>query len=284
MSIRSYTPGADEIIRQLPVDAPDVSVVMAVRNGERFLEKAVRSILAQTLTNLELIVIDDGSQDRTPEILDRFGDARMRVLTQPARGLADALNRGVSLARAGLIARMDADDVAMPDRLREQFAFMQDHPQTGLLGTSTMVIDEEGSLLRQWTPPTSHREIRGALIRANQFAHSSVMFRKQVFDAVGGYSDMPFAQDYDLWLRMATHCEVANLPGALVQRRETAGQFGTVRETEQIRWATRARLAALRRGGYSPLAARHIIKPAFASVMPGPARELARRLSGRKAA
>jgi glycosyltransferase involved in cell wall biosynthesis len=257
---------------------------MAVKDGERFLEKSVQSIFGQTISNLELIVVDDGSTDRTSEILDRFGDARMKIVTQPNRGLAASLNRGVSLARAELVARMDADDIAVQGRLHAQFEFMNANPEIGLVGTATTVIDEAGDEKGQWNPPVSDGDIRSALMRANQFAHASVMFRKSVFDSVGGYSDMPFAQDYDLWLRMAGVARVANLPEPLLYRRETADQFGTGRETQQIRWAVRARMNAMKRGDYSPLAARHIVKPAIASMMPGPFREMVRRIGGQKAA
>ena len=284
LNLNSYTPGADEIVRHAPLASPDVSVVMAVKNGERFLEKSVRSILAQTLRNFELIVVDDGSNDRTAEILDRFGDVRMKIVTQPNRGLAASLNRGVSLARTDVIARMDADDVAMPERLEKQLEFLRSNPDVGVVGSATVVINGSGDELRQWTPAISGHDIRNALMRANQFAHASVMFSKSVFNDVGGYSDMPFAQDYDLWLRVAGVSKVANLQEPLLFRRETAGQFGTERETQQIRWAVRARLSAMQRRDYSPLAARHIIKPAMASIMPGPLRELLRRAGGQKAA
>ncbi len=284
MTRYSYTPAADEIVRQVPVDAPSVSVVMAVRDGDRFLEKAVRSILSQSLRNYELIIVDDGSEDRTSEILDRFGDTRLKIVTQPGRGLAAALNRGVSLARASLVARMDADDVAMPARLEKQLNFMEANPEVGLLGTATTLIDEEGNVLGNWSAPDSDRRIKKALIRANQFAHPTVMFRKTLFEAAGGYTDMPFAQDYDLWLRMASLCKMANLVEPLLLRRETAEQFGSRRESRQIRGAMRARIGAVRRGDYSPLAARHLIKPAVASLMPGHVRQFARRVTGQRVA
>lgn len=284
MSGPIYTPGADEIIRHMPVAAPAVSVVMAVKDGERYVEKAVRSVLGQTLRNFELIVVDDGSSDMTPEILDRFADARMRVITQPNHGLAESLNKGVRVARSSLIARMDADDIAEPERLERQVSFMMERPEVGLLGTAALIIDEKGTQVRQWTPPLDDAVIRRELIRANQFAHPSVMFRKDVFEAVGGYADMPYAQDYDLWLRMAGCCKLANLPEPLVRRRETEGQFGTGRETEQVRWAVKARVGALKRGDYPPVAARHLLKPGIAAAMPGKVRELARRITRQKAA
>lgn len=280
----TYDDGVDEFTVSSPAETPDVSVVMAVKDGERYVEKAIRSILGQTFEKFELIVIDDGSSDRTPEILDRFSDPRLRVLTQTNQGLAASLNKGVRVARSSLIARMDADDVCEPERLEKQVAFMSDRPEIGLLGAATRVIDEAGKELRTWTPPLDDAQIRNELIQANQFAHPSVMFRKDVFEAVGGYADMPFAQDYDLWLRMAGVCKLANLPEPLLQRRETEGQFGTERETEQIRWAVRARVDALKSGEFPAASARHLLKPGIAAVMPGKVRQFARRITRQKAA
>ena len=261
-----------------PNGKPVVSVVMAVLDGERFLEKAVRSILTQTLQNIELIVVDDGSSDRTPEVLDRFHDARMRVVTQRRQGLAAALNRGIGLARAGLVARMDADDVAMPERLEHQVSRMDCDKELGVLGTAVTVINESGTTLRQWLPATDPLEIKRRLIRANQFAHPTVMFRKEAFEQAGGYRDMPFSQDYDLWLRMSGSWKMANLPEATVMRRELKSQFGSRRETQQIRWAVRARLGSLRRGEYPPQNVVYLFKPALAAAVPGPVRQAARKL------
>jgi glycosyltransferase involved in cell wall biosynthesis len=279
-----YTPPASETVRTVPVEAPDVSVVMAVRNGERFIADAISSVLGQTFRNFELVVIDDGSSDQTQEILKQFQDARMRVSAQSPLGLAKALNSGVRAARANLIARMDADDVSQPARLERQVTFMREHPETGLLGTATNVIDENGVGLRSWAPLTEDHDIRSALIKSNQFAHSSVMLRKQVFEQVGGYADMPFAQDYDLWLRIAAISRVANLSEPLVLRRERCRRAGAARDSAQAKWAMKARWNALRRGGYSPLSVRHLVKPAMGAIAPAPVRELARVLAERRAA
>jgi glycosyltransferase involved in cell wall biosynthesis len=283
VNLRSFTPAADEIVRHSRVDAPDVSVVIAVRDGERFLEKAIRSILSQSLRNLELILVDDGSSDRTPEIIDRFGDTRMRTLTQPERGIANALNRGFSIARAPFVGLLDPSDVAVQNRLERQLDFMRQNPGVGLLGTGATLIDEPGQEISRWTPVTGDKDLHSALIRENQFDHSSVMVRKSIFSAVGGYSNMPFAYDYDLYLRLSRKCKLANLPEPLNLRRVIRGGDAKLAD-QQYQWVTRAKIGAVKRGDYSPLAARHIIKPAIALFTPGPVRDLARRASGHKAA
>ena len=158
---------------------PRVSVVLAVRDGAPWVGDAVRSILGQTLTELELVVVDDGSTDDTPQTLARFADARLRVARRTQLGLTRSLNEGVSLARAPLIARLDADDVAAPERLARQLAFLDAHPEIGLLGTGAIEIDATGREVGRVVPPAADADIRRALIRRNVFVHSSVVMRRQ---------------------------------------------------------------------------------------------------------
>ena len=126
---------------------------MPVRDGERFVGEAVESVLGQTLADLELIVVDDGSTDSTPALLAGFAraDARVRVLTQAVGGLTSTLNAGCALVRAPLIARMDADDVALPDRLERQVAFLDAHPDVALLGGGIVLVDEARTRVRPRT-------------------------------------------------------------------------------------------------------------------------------------
>jgi len=265
---------------------PAVSIVMAVHNGQRHLSDAVQSILAQTMGDFEFIVIDDGSTDWTARLLDEFAesDPRLRVVHRPHQGLAESLNFGVAQARSELIARMDADDVSMPERLELQSSFMHSHPEIGLLGTAVFLAAEDGDDRGCWDPPTGHEEIRKALIRANQFAHPTVMFRRSTFESLGGYRNMRYAQDYDLWLRFAAVDQVANLPQRLLVRRISNEQFGTERETEQIRLAWRARMDAIERGDYPRSAMLRLVKPAVAARMPAPLRQAARRILNLRAA
>ncbi len=148
-----------------------VSVVMAVYNAESWLSEAVESVLGQTFGDFEFVVIDDGSIDATPEILRRFHDPRLRVTRQPQSGQTPALNRALRLSQGALVARMDGDDVALPDRLARQVAFLDAHPDVGLLGTACREISASGAVLRTITPPADDHAVRRLLIRKNPFTH-----------------------------------------------------------------------------------------------------------------
>lgn len=136
---------------------PAVSVGMAVYNAEPWLVEAVDSVLGQTFGDFELIAIDDGSVDATPDILKNYRDPRLRVITQRQSGQTPALNYGLRVARGALIARMDGDDVALPERFARQVAFLRAHPEVGLLGTACREISASGEVLRTITPPGDDR-------------------------------------------------------------------------------------------------------------------------------
>ncbi|MBI4253465.1 MAG: glycosyltransferase, partial [Candidatus Rokubacteria bacterium] len=210
--------------------SPAVSVLMSVHNGAPWVRDAVESVLTQTFQNLELIVIDDGSTDATPEILARVSDPRLRVERRPPGGITRSLNVALGFARSALIARLDADDLALPERLERQRAFLAAHAEVGLLGTGAREVDEAGRTAREIRPPADDRAIRRALIRRNPFVHSSVMMRRSVLERVGGYDEaLPVAQDYDLWMRMSRLTRLANLPEPLVVRRLLPGRVSAVR-------------------------------------------------------
>jgi glycosyltransferase involved in cell wall biosynthesis len=202
---------------------PDVSVVLSVRNGGADLPKAVKSILAQTFTNFELIAIDNGSTDGTRSYLDSITDLRVRVFHQDDRGLAAALNRGISLARGRYIARQDHDDLADPSRLAKQVAFLDAHPQHALVGTRAEIWIRDTPSGRFHDHPAVDEILQFVLLFNNPFVHSSVMMRKLALDHVGGYTTDPARQppeDYELWSRIARHHRVANLPERLTVYRE----------------------------------------------------------------
>ncbi|HKW90389.1 MAG TPA: glycosyltransferase, partial [Methylomirabilota bacterium] len=160
------------------MSAPAVSVLMSVRDGARWVAAAIDSVLGQTLSDLELIVVDDGSTDDTPMLLTRVRDPRLVVERQAHAGLARALGRGLALARAPLVARLDADDLARPDRLERQHAFLAAHPEVGLLGAAARVVDEAGREVGEVRPPEDDATLRRVLIRRNPFVHSSIMARR----------------------------------------------------------------------------------------------------------
>lgn len=261
---------------------PAVSVLMGVHNGAPWVARAVESVLGQTLADLELIVVDDGSTDATPALLGAVPDPRLIVERQARAGLTSALNRALARARAPLIARLDADDVALPARLERQGAFLAAHPEVGLLGTAARVVDEDGREVGVIRPPEDDGAIRRALIRRNPFVHSSIMLRRALAVQAGGYdASFPVAQDYDLWLRLAAITAMANLAEPLVIRRLVAGRVTEARDDERLRAEARARWRAVRRGAYPAWAAVFALRPLLALAVPRGVRGSLRRARGR---
>ena len=201
---------------------PVVSVVMAVYNGEQFLAEAIDSILNQTFHDFEFIIVNDGSTDQTAEILRRYQhrDARVRVLHQENRGLVASLNRGCALAGGKYLARMDADDVSLPERLARQIAFMDTHHEIAVLGSAAQAMDIRGNDLGVHHPPCSQGYLRWRLLFQCPLAHSSTVIRREVFHRVGGYqTSAVHAEDYDLWCRISEVAGIANLPDILLKYR-----------------------------------------------------------------
>ena len=203
---------------------PAVTVLMSVCNGEAFLREAIESILQQTWTDFEFLIVDDGSTDHTREILQSYCDERIRVLDQPANiGLAKALNFGLREARAPLVARQDADDRSRPERLAAQVQFMRAHREVTLAGTQARILDKHGRALRRpgWERATTNHAIRFQLLVDNPFIHTSVMFRRDVvWQEFGGYDEtLSTGEDFDLWSRLAARYGVSNLPATLIDYR-----------------------------------------------------------------
>jgi glycosyltransferase involved in cell wall biosynthesis len=202
---------------------PIVSVVMSVLNEEYHLQDAVSSILRQTLDNIEIIIVDDGSIDATPEILNGLlaNDYRVKIIRhENPRGLPASLNEAITSSISPWIARLDGDDTAKLQRLQTQLKFLEEHPEVGLLGSFSRVIAKSGAEIGVLHTPVSDAEIRRTMRRRNAFVHSSVMFRRDLFDAVGGYNEaFKYSQDYELWGRMSRLCAMHNIPEALIDSR-----------------------------------------------------------------
>lgn len=187
---------------------PAISVLMPVYNGEKFLRGAIDSILAQTFVNFEFLIVDDGSTDTTPSILKEYAqkDSRIRVLTNETNcKIAFSLNRGLLAARAPLIARMDADDWSYPERLEKQELFMRNHPAVSVLGCSVALAGKQGF----YKTYASNEEIRAFMLFGNPMFHPTVMMRKDIVLAAGGYSteNIP-AEDYALWTQLSDNKNV----------------------------------------------------------------------------
>ena len=215
------------IVHATPPDAtPLVSVVLATRNGERFLPEALASLAAQTWPHVELLAVDDGSTDRTGELLERYAEGRplARVLHTAGVGPAAARAQALAGARGAFLAVQDDDDVSHPERLERQVRHLLAHPGTALLGTAADVIDERGARLGPYPAPLAPHAIRRTLRRAPAFVHGSVMMRREAYAAAGGYR-APFraAEDYDLYLRMPADAMLETLPETLYAWRQHPG-------------------------------------------------------------
>jgi glycosyltransferase involved in cell wall biosynthesis len=220
----------------IEVDRPAVTVLLPVRNGGVTLGEAARSILAQSFGNFELLIVDDGSDDGTAAVIAGLAgeDGRVRVLRQDKLGLVAALNRGLAAARAPLIARMDADDIAYPERLERQVGVLARAPRVALVGTGWRVVSG-GVTRRVVLPPETDAGLRTAMAGGNALAHPTVMMRLEAVERVGGYRPaFVRAEDFDLWLRLLDRYEAASVPEVLLDYREHAGQSAWRRLEQRI--------------------------------------------------
>jgi glycosyltransferase involved in cell wall biosynthesis len=234
--------------------SPAISVVMPVRDGGVYLAAAVESILAQDFGDFEFVIVDDGSTDQTPAALALYAarDPRIRLFRQNGVGIVGALNYGMAQTRADLIARMDADDVALPPRLGRQFHYLHDHPDCVALGSRILLIDADGWPIRQMCEEQTHAEIDATNLRGGGAAinHPAVMFRTAAFRSLGGYrQEMIYAEDLDLWLRMAEIGRLHNLPQVLLHYRMHARSIGHARAIQQHEQWRRAAVEAHQRRG-----------------------------------
>lgn len=233
--------------------SPQVSVLLPVYNARRYVAAAVESILAQTFADFELIVLDDGSTDGSQQILESLAakDSRIRLIRHPNMGLLRTLNLGISQCRGEFIARMDADDIAMPNRFRAQVEFLSAHPEVAVLGTRVMLMDPEGVSIAADFFLTTHEEIDASHLAGQcALAHPSVMLRRTMFDVVGEYRG-DRNEDMDLWLRARTHVRFANLAEIGLRYRVHASSKGHLEqgvsaEVGRLRWAR----LALHAGNY----------------------------------
>ena len=230
--------------------APTVSVVMAVKNGGQIMREAIDSILNQTFTDFEFIIINDGSTDETLEVLAEYSDPRIQVYSQENQGLARTLNRGLCLATGKYIARQDHDDISLPTRLEKQVEYLEAHPNCGLLGTAAEILDEKSHTGRFHYHPTSTSLLNFELIFNNPFVHTSWMFRSNVISKVGYYSIDAMREppeDYEYVSRIAREYDVANLADVLAIYREMTNSLSSeIRPDQQGKIQTfKSRLALI---------------------------------------
>ena len=205
--------------------SPEVSVIMAVYNAFPYLEESIDSILKQSFSNFEFIIIDDGSNDGSSEILESYAliDNRIRLIKQEEnRGLVNALNKGIGIAKGKYIARMDADDISYNYRLAKQVTYIKKNKSVVLLSGSFDYISTKGNIIKRKKVITSHGELLSSLIyKGNQFCHPCAMMKRKAVVDLGGYRafENNFAEDYDLWLRLSEVGQVANIATPLLAYR-----------------------------------------------------------------
>lgn len=242
----------DTTLKAMAKSAPKISVIMSVYNGGDYLREAVDSILGQTFKDFEFIIINDGSTDKTPEILKSYTDPRITVLNQENQGLVASLNRGLAAAQGEFIARQDADDQSIPTRFEKQYKFLSTHPKVVMAGSSMRVMNEQSKITHSHHVLLNDPELKQELLLRSPFAHGSVMIRHSALKKTKGY-DHAFwpAEDYELWLRLSAYGEFANFDECLYVYRENSGgisasnqakQAAAVERVQQKAWQIRNQL------------------------------------------
>ena len=261
------------------MESPRVSVLIGAWNNARTLPRAIDSILNQTLSELELLVLDDGSEDDTAEVVNSVDDPRLRYVQLPHRGIAPTLNHGLREARAEVVANLDADDWALPQRLERQLALLDAERDVAVVGCRTQEVDDAGLDLRNRTSFKSG-DVTRALLWFNPIPNTAAMFRRDVALAAGGYdARFRYAAEYDLWLRIADRHRVWNLPETLSVRvmhganASASNERVVMRESLSTQWAALRRRRTLR--GVEGLAI-----PALSLATPTPLKRAARRMLG----
>lgn len=234
-------------------ESPTISVLMPVYNAERYVAKAVQSILDQTYRDFEFLIIDDGSTDGSLAILREFEklDPRIRLISRPNTGIVVALNEMLGLARGEFLARMDADDVAMPQRFEVQIDFFRSRPGVACVGSFVEFIDARDRLLRIENTAHENDDIQSRLLRGEcPICHPSVMMRAKAVRDVGGYrASFQPAEDRDLWLRLGERFELYNVPKRLLRYRLHSGSVSERDREAQISAMYRACEEAWQRRG-----------------------------------
>ena len=210
---------AVKVMQKRSAKAPLVSVVMSVFNGEKYLHEAIESILKQTFTDFEFVIVDDGSTDSTCRIVQSYNDPRIILISRANRGLVASLNEAILSANGVYIARQDADDVSQSDRLEAEVFFLRNNPKYVAVGSWFEQFNESGSLRINRTPVMDSL-VRLRLVWGTCFGHGSVMFVRQTAIDAGLYRPMMWpAEDYDLWTGLSSFGALANIPKVLYRYR-----------------------------------------------------------------
>jgi glycosyltransferase involved in cell wall biosynthesis len=225
---------------------------MPVRDAERYVRDAIASMLCQTHADFELLIFDDGSRDRTVQMIEGFDDPRIHLFRKPHSGHTVWLQEGIDRAQGEFVARMDGDDIAHPERFAKQIAYLRKNPACVALGAEVLLVDPDGRPIGERGVPLEHEAIEAELLqgRGGALVHPVVMFRHEALVAAGGYrpASEP-AEDLDLYLRLSATGRLANLPETLLEHRLHVRKVSVERAGEQRRKAIEIiRAERVRRG------------------------------------
>lgn len=215
---------------------PTASVIMPVYNAELYLSDSIKSILTQTFEDFEFIIVDDGSTDKSVDIIHSFQDKRILLYRNDKNcGIIESLNKGLNIAKGEFICRMDADDIAVNTRLEKQIKFLQTHQLISLIGSQANLIDGKGQIVGEEIVPQFTKDINRTKFNHNPFIHAAVVFRRTLVDRYGMYdSRRKHTEDYDLWLRYTKYENGFNLADKLVFRRIHSNSITVSRELDLV--------------------------------------------------
>ena len=260
-------------------ERPRVTAMVGTLNYAHLLPRAIGSLLGQTVQDLEVLVVDDGSTDDTEAVVTGLGDPRVRYLKLDHVGIARSLNRGLEEARADVVVVQDADDVSLPTRIERQLEVLESRPEVAVVGCLMREVDDDGRELTRRLPIATG-DVRDALMRFNPIPNTAAAFRRDAVRAAGGYDPRyRLAVDYDLWIRMSERHVVVNLGEELALRRMGTDNLGQSSEREMLREMIDLRVRALRRRrslrGVTGLA-----RPMLSLALPVPLKQRLRRARG----
>ncbi len=239
---------------------PRVTVLMPVHNGEKYLREAIESILMQSYSDFEFLIINDGSTDKSVEIIKSFSDKRIRLENNEINiGQANSLNKGIGLARGEYIVRMDADDISLPDRIKKQVEFMDKNPEIGISGTWVKFIGDIEEEI--WRPPTNSDTTMYSILFYSAIVHPSSIFRKKSLELNNLYyrPEYESSEDYDLWARASMHFPISNLGEVLLFYRIHEKQVSNISSIRQSKLSALVQKDLLENLNIFPTQEEHII-------------------------
>lgn len=254
------------------MQTPKVSIIMSVYNGEEFLKDSILSVLNQTYKDFEFIIVNDGSTDNSLEIIEDLqkSDGRIRIINNNQNlGLTKSLNLGLLESKGEYIARLDAGDISLPERIEKQADFLDNNKDIGLVGTWMYIINAKGDIINEIKYPTEDKKIRKALINYNPFAHSSIMLRRSILPKIDIYNEeYKYAQDYKLYIDLYHYTEFANISMTLVEYRKSSNSITSRKNKKQMSFANKARINAIKLGYYSKWNYIYVVKYYLISLIP----------------